>query len=363
MIDAFADTEVAALAEQSIAVTYDRCGFDADALLAALDKLDLTQYVGFVYGSGFEAQPEVLARIGTRLPLIGNAPDSVKAVKAPATFFSVLQQSGIEHPKIFSRLPDGRADSCLIKFVGGSGGGHIVTADISCRPSDQYYYQKKIDGRSLSLLFLANKHDVEVIGFNEQWLSPSAASPYRYGGAVSNVELSYIVQEQFIHAARKLTNVFGLVGLNSLDALEIVDDESEAASGFQVSVLEINPRLSATFDLYSDTGDNLFARHLQACLHGQCTGQSHVAKGRQCKAHAIVYAQSDVELSAAATWPDWVVDRPLLTADNKMILAGDPVCTVLAYAGNAGIAKKIAQDRAETIQNLLQSTYHTKLRQ
>lgn len=358
-IDAFADVQTVAIAEKTIVVTYSRQGFDANALMVALNALDLSRFIGFVYGSGFEAQPEMLIRIAEKLPLIGNAPDTVAAVKTPAVFFTALQQLNIHYPGVRDSLAGENLNDYLIKFAGGSGGVHISSAHSqACLHTDKYYYQKKVDGRPVSLLFLANKHDIEVIGFNEQWLSPSADCPYRYGGAVSHVALSDDVREQLTHVAQQLTGKFGLVGLNSLDAI------IEADSSGQVIVLEINPRLSATVDLYS-TELPLFERHVSACLnkvdisHDDLTQKEAHQLHRQCNAHAIVYAAVEIALFAPVTWPDWVTDIPLISESGETISAGEPVCSVLASADNADKAKRIAQSRVESIQNFLQS-FHQK---
>lgn len=352
------------MAEKTIAVAYGRQGFDANALMVAVDALDLSRFVGFVYGSGFEAQPELLVKIAVKLPLIGNCSGTVAAVKTPAVFFAALQQLNINYPGASHSFPDEHSNDYLIKFAGGSGGTHIRSAKPhGCLLTGKYYYQQKIDGRPVSLLFLANKHDIEVIGFNEQWLNPSADAPYRYGGAVSNVKLSTCVQQQLINAAQKLTREFGLVGLNSLDA--IVDETVNAAHAYgqdsQMFVLEINPRLSATVDLYSCTKQNLFERHVKVCLNEGCLSNDDLNQNDayqlnlQCKAHAIVYAAEEIKLSAPVLWPDWVSDTAPLSEKIITISAGESVCTVLAYADGADTAKKIAQSRVEIIQNLLQS--------
>jgi predicted ATP-grasp superfamily ATP-dependent carboligase len=348
-IDAFADVQTVSLAEKSIVVAYGRQGFDADALIAAVDALDLSRFVGFVYGSGFEAQPELLVKIAAKLQLIGNSSETVAAVKTPAVFFAVLHQLNIHHPGVRDSFPAEHSKDYLIKFAGGSGGTHIRLANSRARLlTDKYYYQQKIDGRPVSLLFMANKHDIEVIGFNEQWLDSSADAPYRYGGAVSNAEMPACVRAQLADAAGKLANAFGLAGLNSLDA--IVDVESS-----QVYVLEINPRLSATVDLYSCTEPNLFERHVKVCLNYDDLNQNDVYQlNQQCKAHAIVYAAVEIELLAPVLWPDWVSDTPLLGEKAVIISAGEPLCTVHAYADSAEAAKKIVQGRVEVIQSLLQ---------
>jgi len=191
-IDAFADKQTLELADSTIVIDYDSHGFDADALLAAVRTLDASQYAGFVYGSGFDAQPELLQKIADIIPVIGNSPATVCAVKTVASFFSALQQANIAHPAVFGLQPvNHHSDVYLRKFAGGCGGTHIKMAGSDDAELDvNHYYQQFIAGRSVSLLFIASPindsfEKVEVIGFNEQWLSPTAAMPFRYGGAVS----------------------------------------------------------------------------------------------------------------------------------------------------------------------------------
>lgn len=368
-IDAFADKQTVTLAEKSIAIAYGRQGFDADALMVVLDTLDLSRFTGVVYGSGFEAQPALLIKIAAKLPLLGNSADTVAAVKTPAVFFAALQQLNIDYPGVSDSPPENDSNDYLIKFAGGSGGTHIRSANSQvCLLGGNDYYQKKINGRPVSLLFLANKYDIEVIGFNEQWLDTSADGPYRYGGAVSHVKLSTCVKQQLIDAAQKLTTEFSLVGLNSLDAIvgDTVNTANASAHNEQVFVLEINPRLSATVDLYNNAKHNLFERHVNACLiNNICLNNDDLNQNEtyqlnlQCNAHAIVYATEAIELLAPVLWPDWVIDTPQLNEKMFMISAGEPVCTVLASADSADTAKRIAQSRVKSIQNLLQS-FHQK---
>jgi len=368
--------QTAALAEKSVLVSYGRHGFDAEALMAAVCALDLSRYIGFVYGSGFESQPQLLAALSEKLPLIGNSPDVVAAVKHPATFFAALKRLGIRHPDVRHTLPEQYHDY-LIKSGGGCGGTHIRTAS-QLHPvlAETDYYQRKIDGHSISLLFLANPHGVEAIGFNEQWLSPTAHAPYRYGGAVGNPVLAPDIRQQLIDAAQLLAREFSLTGLNSIDAIvATADDGTTAGTDSPLYVLEINPRLSATIDLQSmdlqsmdlpavdlhrDAARNLFELHIQACRnpHGQTEYNVH-QPARQCNAHAVVYAASALELAVPVPWPDWVTDIPAYHGQTIAISAGEPVCTVLASAADSDVAKKLVQGRVEAMQNLLQSFNRT----
>lgn len=345
-IDAFADKQTLELADTALVVECDSLGFKPEALLAALNKLDANLHSGFVYGSGFEAQPELLAEVSAIIPVLGNAAATVQAIKTPAVFFASLQRCGIRFPPVFDApSSDENSTVYLEKFSGGCGGTHIkqlrqnnVVADSRC------YYQQYMAGRSVSLLFIAQDGGIEAVGFNEQWLAPSKVMPFRYGGAVSNIVLSRSVQQQLLDAAQKLTLAFGLVGLNSLDA--IVQDEL-------VYVLEVNPRLSATVGLYED--DNLLHRHVQACLSSTSSGLvsadaivvAESVSPKPSQAHAIVYAPLDLCIKRGWDWPDWVVDT---SSDAVQLLAGEPVCTVLASADNPDEAKRLAQIRVKMIE-------------
>ncbi len=343
-IDGFADKQTIKLAVAAIVVRCGKYGFDADALMAVIAQLDASQYMGFVFGSGFEAQPDLLQKIAATIPLIGNSAETVNAVKATNSFFTALESCNIPYPKVYEILPE-NVDSItyLRKLAGGCGGTHISIVNADCMaPLNEHYYQQLMDGCSVSLLFYANMHGVEVVGFNEQWLSPTKSLPFRYGGAVSNIVLPEFVQQQLIEAAKKLAIKFGLIGLNSLDA--IVRDNI-------AYVLEINPRLSATFDLY-DNG-HLMDVHIQACI-GATLLQYQYASGSS--AQAVVYASADIVIPHALQWPSWVVDTPQLASplNELRLLAGEPICTVLAQADNAIEAKLLVQSRLKKIQQLLQ---------
>lgn len=325
-------------------VAYDHQGFQAHALLAALHALDLSGFIGFVYGSGFEAQPALLHEISMLLTLIGNRAEVVAEVKSPASFFAALQKHHIQHPALCDK-PLSDASNMLLKMVGGCGGAHIQHADFATHHlDDKSYLQQKIEGDSVSLLFIANGHAIEVIGYNLQWTSPANYAPYRYGGAAGHAELSSSVKAQLRYAAEKLTQAFGLRGLNSLDAIVKNDTNGE-----QVYVLEINPRLSASLDLYIHATHNLFEQHVQACLGQVLVEQAAISLS---KAHAVVYTNVDIALNRNFSWPVWAKDCPVTTHTVK-ISADSPVCSVTAMAENANAAKQLVQARAEQMQQLL----------
>jgi len=68
---------------------------DRAALLAALAALRARGDVaGWVAGSGFEAQLELLAEAAGVLPLLGNSPETVRRARSPAAFADLLDALG-----------------------------------------------------------------------------------------------------------------------------------------------------------------------------------------------------------------------------------------------------------------------------
>jgi uncharacterized protein len=306
-------------------------GFDADDLwrkLVAINPVDTV----VTYGSGLENQPQLLDKISRHFSVLGNTPGVVAQVKDPRRFFPLLDELGIAHPEtsVDALLNDG---GWLVKGIGGSGGMHIRLWD----GGPGGYYQRRTEGLPASVLFLADGANIQIIGYNEQWPAPAPGLPYRYGGAAGNADFPEDIKSSMAEAARRVSAAVGLCGLNSMDFL--------LAAGGPLA-LEVNPRLSASFDLYGIP--DLFERHLQACrgalmpLPGQTAGS---------RAHLIHYANHDVELDETVQWPEWTADVP---PAGTVCIAGEPVCSVLAQACDANAAKQLVFARAQLLDAQLQ---------
>lgn len=340
-LDAFADADTLAHAAETHALDYRDGGFDANALDAVLSGLKSTAPLGLAYGSGFEQQPALLALAEQYMPLFGNPVRVVRNMKRALTFFALLDVLNIPHPAVrlqqLSR-DDLNKTAWLLKRSGGSGGTHIrrVIANAALEPGS--YYQQEVQGIPVSLLFAADGNRAQAIGFNQQWLAPAPDMPFRYGGAVSHAEMPSGVRRQLLQAAQKLTAAVGLRGLNSLDAI---------MQGDRLWILELNPRLTATFDLYQAADGGLFQLHLDACRGN--IGHWPQLTGQAC-AHYIFYAPEGMRLPADFDWPDWVADIPR-SADG--IASGEPVCTVTAQAATAAEAVALMAQRVRQLVDAL----------
>lgn len=330
-IDAFCDVDTQKLAFETRNVTLNAHGFDSAQLLATLASLDVSTFAGFCYGAGFEAQPELLTAIAQYLPVFGNGEETVRHLKNPQMFQALCHAFEMLTPPTLFKRPRSSI-GWLSKVAGASGGGHIkVLLPLELAPNKALYYQQIVPGTPISCLFLADGIHAEIIGFSEQWCAPSMLHPYRYGGAVSHAEVSAPCKLQIEAFIRAMTYKLTLRGINSADFIVV---------GNRAYALEINPRLSATLDLYSAKRGDFFISHIAAC-QAQLADWPTV-KGTS-RAHHIIYTNDIAHVPSDMDWPDWVNDIP---QPNTTIAAGLPLCTVVAEAHTARLAKQKVLERA-----------------
>jgi predicted ATP-grasp superfamily ATP-dependent carboligase len=110
-----------------------------------------------------------------------------------------------------------------------------------------------------------------------------------------------------------------------------------------IYMLEINPRLSATLDLYRAKKGYLFTAHVAACLNELLEWPTATSQSR---AHHIVYANQVALTPPNMDWPEWVCDIP---QTHTVIAAGEPICSVLSSARTSKMAKKKVLERAGTL--------------
>ncbi|CAM5767280.1 hypothetical protein LMIY3S_02108 [Labrys miyagiensis] len=309
------------------------------ALLAALE--DLAGSVdgavsGIVLGSGFERNPDLMRAIARRFPLIGARPETVARIKNPVDFASALERLEIPHPAIRT-APTDENGIWLEKRSGGSGGGHIRPG-ITGRLRPGRYLQRRVAGEPLSIAFLADGHESQVVAVTRQWTSPSPHAPWRYGGAIEAGAPGDILPGMAAAIAR-VTAEFGLRGLASADFL---------ANGREWWLLEINPRPGATLDCLDRRPTPLFLRHWEASL-GHLGAEEKPPD--QATGTMIVYAHRRISWVPDVPWPSHVMDRP---SPGTAIPAGAPICTVSACGADAEAVKTTLEVRGRGVVQLLQ---------
>jgi len=322
VLDRFADIDTARLATTCITLPHGRRGFSRGSFLAALRGLR-NQVEGLVYGAGFEHDPTLLADAASIVPILGNPPEIVAAVKDPFRFADLLARLDLPHPPV--RRDAATGPGWLRKSAGGSGGTHVLRAMPKRPPPSGTYYQKAVTGRSVSAAFVADGRTACLVGFTEQWTSGTAAIPFRYGGCAGPVRLPPRLASAVVAACRAVAGAARLVGLNSLDML--ID-----GSGFHI--LEVNPRPGASLDVLDGIhGWSLWRLHREA-LDGTLPrprGGSAAARAAQ-----VVYAPRRCVIPDGFEWPAWSADRG---RPGTVIGRGEPICTVMAGSTTAALAR------------------------
>ena len=237
---------------------------------------------------------------------------------------------GLPHPAVRLRAP--HEGGWLLKQEGGAGGFHIRPAGPDSIPVPGWYLQQAVPGDPAGVLFVADGKSAQLLAMTDQWTDPAPDKRFRFGGAVRPSAVSAQVRDGLAEAMSLLTEKFRLRGLNSLDVLVGED-------GF--TVLEVNPRPSATIDLFPDWP--LFAWHIASCRGTLPPSPVRLPGAR---AVALAYARQDIVFDEAVAWPDWTADR---TRRGNRITAGEPFCSVHGEAETAEEARALVVERAAQI--------------
>jgi predicted ATP-grasp superfamily ATP-dependent carboligase len=331
-LDAYGDADTLRVASRWLPIGTAGRGLDAQRTLAALESLtDEPDLLGWVAGSDFECEPELLARAAQCLPLIGTAPGDVARLRDPALFFDALDHFDLPHPEVRLAAP-AKPEGWLRKLGCGSGGWHIRRAgDKFCSdPSRSPYYQREQAGRPMSALFIGNGRGARLVGISDLIVRPLGALPHVYRGAVGPVELPFEQLAQVQGAIDRLTAHFSLRGLASLDFL--VTDAG-------ISLLEINPRPSGSLALYFGLWP-LMRAHVEACLHHRLP-LLPVAPTAMVHGTELLLARTAFTLDAAqAAALALRKDCHDLPAAGDRFEPGDPVCTLSACDASAAAVRQ-----------------------
>jgi predicted ATP-grasp superfamily ATP-dependent carboligase len=242
-------------------------------------------------------------------------------VADPLRFFALLDRLAIPHPAIRFQPPE-RADAAvwLVKQAGSSGGQGVRYWRIGDSPAcAESYYQRYLEGLVASALFIADGSKHRLIGYNRlKAASADAGLPFLYGGAISHAPMTSLQKQRLEGIVGALVDNLGLCGVNSLDFI-LHEDE--------IYVLELNPRPTATLELYEDKfPDGAMRGHVVACL-GQLPTLNPAGRGEAVRGHHIVYAEQSMLIDSLVRWPAWVKDRP---SAGSQIAQGMPVCSLFA---------------------------------
>lgn len=342
VLDAFADRDTQAAAQTACVAPDGAIALDPEKLFAALGDLDKAgEHRVIVPGSGFERTPQWLERLARFGALCANDADIVAAFKEPELAAELLCALGWQVPET-CREPPADPRGWLQKEIGGAGGAHVRRAGRATAHA-RAYFQREVPGRPLSVTFLADAERAWILGFNALAVQAMKDAPFCYAGA-STCALDPVLEREVQTRLDRLVCVTGLRGLNGLDFL---------LEGGEIYALEVNPRPTATFELYDpDYPEGLVRWHIRSFAGPLRDFPSQRAQNRaQTRACAVVYAQHAVHVPDGADFPGWCGDLPVA---GSRIAAGAPVLTVFAEAQSEGQVQLLLQHRQHEMRGMLQ---------
>jgi predicted ATP-grasp superfamily ATP-dependent carboligase len=285
--------------------------------LTILQSLTKGEECSLIYGSGIEQCFHLLHQLPSHIELIANSAATVNTIKTPTLFFDTLNALSLPYP---TTVFDKRLTNTdyIAKSISGLGGSHI-------RPISQldsthnYYFQQIMDGAAYSALFLADGKKAQILSINRQYIDPIPRSPYRLGMIETCLNITSTHQKFIIKACNRITQKTGLKGLNSLDF--IISQKSE------LSILEVNPRPSASIELVESNFTPIIQLHINAC-YGKL-----ITKSLKLPSSIIslryIFAEKNVSIPSDMVWP---VECSDIAKPGSLIKKGDPICSCLVQA-------------------------------
>jgi predicted ATP-grasp superfamily ATP-dependent carboligase len=341
-VDGFADIDTQQACSACWCVPLKEGHFNVSKLTACLQVLYKKYPQSYVLlGPGGEFHTSFIELNLPNWPLLGNTSKTIRQVTEPTEFFAQLDQLNIPYPEISLTPAKPESGSWLCKSIYSCGGvGVAKIAHANERRTASYYWQREIIGVPISALVITDGRQYRIIGFNRQFVCHhSEQRPYVYSGAIANIELSEDITKKTRSYINKIISNFNLIGIFSLDMLLV-----EQA----LFVLEVNPRISSTYELYERIQDelNLVDAHIRVCEgDALCEFATMTALSGQ----RIVYAKQN-GIAGGMTWPNWTSDQPNV---NQSIQQGDPICSVFAVGDDYDSVHRRLEERAQQVLGLL----------
>ncbi len=338
VLDAFADRDTQEAGATQCIAAENTIALDPERMFAALGE-PAARII--ITGSGFERSPQLLDRLGDYGTLCANDADIVRALKEPLLAAELLRALGFEVPQT-QIAPPSDGHGWLQKQIGGAGGVHVRPA-AGATHSARCYYQRVVGGRPLSVTFLADGERAYLLGFNQQSFGVVGDASYCYLGAAT-CAVAPALERDLQARLDRLVRVTALRGLNGLDFM---------LDGERVNVLEVNPRPTATFELYdADIARGLVYWHVRSFRSPVPEFKALLEDGKvEPQAYRIVFAEHRLRVPAGVEFPVWCKDLPTAGA---LLRAGAPVLSVFAQGRTPQLAQSQLVHRLSEVDAMLE---------
>jgi predicted ATP-grasp superfamily ATP-dependent carboligase len=378
-IDAYADTDLAEIAETRLVSPYTAHSAAAaardvprtsqQARVPAVgvapvrhDRGDRGDRVAVCYVSNFENHPDALRQLASGRLLWGNSPATLAAARTPPGWAKALADAGIAVPRLRTTAPRPTMSDVVVRWLlkpRSSGGGHgILPWNPGMPVPRRCVLQERIAGPAGSIAFAADGRQSIPIAMTRQLIGERAlgAQPFRYCGNILTPadDPTWGADTPLGRAAAAIaqtaTSAFGLVGVNGIDFI--------ARRGRPVPI-EINPRFTAAMEL-PERRDNIsiFAAHVAGCSDALATFSplTRPFRGSGAVGKAIVFARRALTVGPAVR--EWLADPNVrdIPRPDTHIPSGAPICSIFAAARTSAECHAQLLRRAERIYDAVETT-------
>lgn len=378
--DLFCDLDLQAISPDAVSVGQphgcDEAGYPWSLLAAAAA---FPPAAAWCYTGAIENHPDLVDAITATRPLAGNHGDVLRRVRDPAQVAVAASAAGLAFPETHFSLHGVPVDGTfLIKPLAGAGGHGIhcwtpeVASDHGRRHADgtrpRHVWQRYEAGLPLSAAYSVSPGSGRLLGLSRQLIGERwcRAGRFAWCGAVTlgpDGEAS-----EYGHLAAGLQRL-GDVLAEWFQAIGLVGVDLVADTSGRLTLIEINPRPTASMELFERSGVCSIAdSHLSACgfpASARLPQPIGPANPAPIWAKAVLFAEQatsvsrsliDAMLREAKVWTESDGGWPALAdipRPGQILAAGGPAVTLFAAARTAGETIAILRDRVARIDALL----------
>jgi predicted ATP-grasp superfamily ATP-dependent carboligase len=349
-LDYFGDLDQKTLVENHALHRDFQMKFSPTGLLWASKGLEAG---AVIYLSNIENYPGIVKELAEQRVLLGNSPSVLRRVRNWRSLRFLCQTAGLACPVTIlpgEELPVFGPGRWLVKPVRGGSGHGIRFWNGDPLPQTQIL-QSFVPGQPASAVFVADGRRSVLLGLSEQLIGRSelGADGFTWSGNILPHPDGGPILAAVERMVRSLTLEFGLRGVNGADFVIARNTTGQPYP----CLVEVNPRYTGAMELVERiTGLNIFTLHLNA-MAGQLPDfclQERLQSITSFWGKGIVYARQTVTMPDTAGWSN--KDRRDVPFPGERILAGQPVCTVLAQGRSRDecwmhLLDKVSQVRQE----------------
>jgi predicted ATP-grasp superfamily ATP-dependent carboligase len=282
--DLFADRDL-----QELCPTI-RVGDYPSGLVAAASRHPSSPWL---YTGALENHPEIVDRIASVRPLLGNSGQVLRAVRDPWRVAAALQRRGLTVPRCEHVGGVAADEGWLLKRRHSAGGAGVRPghgASSGNQAAGECFLQQHIAGRACAAVYVAARGRATLVGVTEQLIGSAwcGSRGFQYCGSVGPLRLSAATIGRFRRIGNCLAREFRLTGLFGVDAI---------LNRRGVWPVEVNPRYTASIEVLERAlGVATIGWHVAACLQGGLPAEPATSRKLPWFGKAILFARRAVEI-------------------------------------------------------------------